>query len=907
MNLCGKIIPKSQLMRCFILAAILIFTFALTKNAAAQADTSIPGQRIRVIAGDTVNNINRPADSINITLDSLGTDSLMNDSLASVKDSLAKSNLEQRLGIKLSPDAMEAPVTSQATDSAVMDMKSSRFYLYGRAQVNYQDLQLNAGEITFVQDSSLVTAAPSYDTLGVALERPSFIQGQEKFTYDSMQYNFKSKRAIVRNARTQYGEGFVHSTQVKRNPDQSIYGMNSIYTTCALDTPHFGILARKIKVIPNKVIASGPANVMIEQVPTPLFLPFGLFPISQNQRSGFKMPMYTIEEARGVGLQQGGYYFAINDYMDFLLLGDIYSRGSYNVNGIGTYTNRYKYAGTLGLAYAYNKQGEKWEKDAAFSKDFKVNWQHRSDPKSRPGLNFTASVEFGSATYNQFNTYTANQILQNQYNSNISLQKSWQNKPYSLTLSSRHSQNTQTRQVDVTIPEVNFYIAQFNPLQSKGSSGSRWFEKISMQYNLNSVNRISFIDSNFSFDKLALNDFENGIKHNIPISASYNVLRFINMSFGANYNEYWLTKQSYRLYNAESDRIDTNIYDGFYTARDFNAGINANTRIYGVKMFQKGKLAGIRHVLSPNIGLTYTPDFAAAPYRYGYKTITDEGAPYYAPVYENGIGYIPSTQFGDFSSLVTFGLDNNLQIKTRTDKDSTGTKNIRLIDNFTLSSAYDIAADSFQWSDINVRFATMLFNIINITAGAAFNPYVFDTVQKRDVNRLLLDEGKSIARFTNATASVGGSFRSKPVGDRNTQPETKTDEYERLLSYGMYSDYADFNIPWTFSFSYTMSLAKNYLPLSNKDTLVSNHAVMFNGDFNVTPRWKFIYTSGYNITLGQLAVTQLEILRDLHCFQMRLQTIPFGPRKNFTFTLNVKAQVLQDLRLVRRRDFRDAL
>ncbi|WP_276133499.1 putative LPS assembly protein LptD [Polluticoccus soli] len=904
-------------MHCLTPILAVIFTLFLTTTAEAQkvrkgADRFGPADTTTIYKA--VDTIKLPGGAMKPdTVYRYETDSLTGDTLAidsTGADTTAGGSIENRLGIRLSPDALESVVTSKATDSAVMDMERNLFYLYGDAQVNYEDLQLNAGEIAYAQESNLVTASPSFDSSGAQLARPSFTQGQEKFTYDSLQYNFKSKRAIVRNARTQYGEGFVHSQQIKRNPDQSIYGLQSVYTTCALDTPHFGIKAKKIKVIPNKVIASGPANINIEEVPTPIFLPFGLFPISQGQRSGFRLPMYTIEERRGVGLQQGGYYFAINEYVDFLVTGDVYSRGSYNVSGVSSYTNRYHYSGGLSLAYAYNKTGEVWEQGAGISKDFKANWEHRSDAKSRPGVNFNASVVFGTATYNNFNSYTVNQILQNQYQSNITYQKSWQNKPYSLTVSARHSQNNQTREVNVLLPEVNFFVAQFNPFEGKSSTGNRWYEKITAQYNFNALNRTDFIDSTFSLRKLSLGDFDNGIHHNIPISASYNVLRFINMTFGANYNEYWLTRKTYHFFNPAEDRLDTNVYKGFFTARDFNASVGANTRIYGLRMFRGGsKLMGIRHVLTPSASLTFTPDYAAAPFRYGYQTLEGGQTPIYRSTFENSLGFAPNGQFGNFSSMLAFGIDNNLQIKVRTKdgKDSVGSKNIRLIDNFSINGGYDLAKDSFRWSLVTMRFATNLFNVLNIQAGAVFDPYDFDYTLGRNINSTLLERGGGVVRFRQANASIGGSLRSVPNDRNRNKPEAQTEEYERLLSYGRYNDYVDFNVPWNLSFSYNATVARNYDKLLQQDTLAFYHTAMFSGDFNLTPRWKFEIQSGYNFTEEQLSVTQLSIYRDLHCWEMRLSTVPFGLNKNFQFQLNVKAQILQDLKLVRRRDFRDAI
>lgn len=892
MSLRGKIISKFASNHCLTVMGMVFFMLVLTKPVQAQLrDTSY------ISLPDTTTIV---GDSLKVPLDSLGTDT-------TVADSAKRASLEERLGIRISPDALTSIVTSESRDSAVMDMKNDLFYLYGEAKINYEDLQLTAGQVTFMQSKNTVIAQPSYDSLGNIVTKPTFTQGSEKFTYDSLQYNFKSKRAIVRNARSQYGEGFVFSEQVKRNPDQTIYGYHNIYTTCALDTPHFGIAAQKIKVIPNQVVASGPANLTIEGVPTPLFLPFGLFPISQGQRSGFRLPTYTIEENRGVGLLNGGYYFYINDYVDLLVQANLYSKGSYNIGGVTTYANRYRYNGALSFAYAHNKTGEEFERDAVTSKDFQVNWAHRKDPKSRPGTDFNASVNAGTSTYNANNTYTANQILQNQFASSITYSKNWQNKPYNLTVGARHSQNTNTRLVDVTLPEVNFNINQFNPFQGKNSTGTKWYEKISASYNMNALNQTSFYDSTFSFNTLALNDFRNGIKHTVPVGANYNILRFLNMNFNTRYTEYWLTERMYRYYNSRTDVLDTLSSRGFYTARDFDASVGFNTRIYGLKMFKRGKLAGIRHELRPNVSLNYVPDYAAAPFHYGYRTRLSANAaqPEYRSPYENSVIGAPGYgQFGDYRSYLGFGFDNNLQIKVRTDKDTAGFKNIRIIDNLSLSSGYDLARDSFNWANINTSFATNLFNnLLNIQGSASFDPYVYDTTQGRRINTTLYDAGKGIARFTSANLSVGGSFRSKAVDDNSDKPETKTDEYRRIMQYGAYNDYVDFNIPWTLNFTYSLSATRN----EQRDSIMLDHYTGFGVDFNITPRWKLVVNSGYNFTQKKLQITDINIYRDLHCWEMRLWTVPFGPNKSYNFTLNVKATILQDLKLMRRRDYRDAI
>jgi hypothetical protein len=889
MSLSGKIILKKPLIHCLLCLLTVFFMSALTNFSFAQ------GLRRSMVA-------NAAPDTLSMKTDS--------SKALPVSDSSAKATLADSLGIRISKDALTDIVTAEATDSAVMDMKNNLFYLYGDAKVNYQDLKLNAGEVIFDQQTNTVTAQPAFDSSGAIAKRPTFTQGSETVTYDSLQYNFKSKRAIIRNARSQYGEGFVYSQQVKRNPDQSIFGWRNVYTTCSLDTPHYGIRAQRIKVIPNRVIASASANIVIEQVPTPIFLPFGLFPITQRQRSGFQLPTYTVEQERGLGLTNGGYYFYLNDYVDFLMMANLYTKGSYSLSGISTYSNRYHYSGGLSLSYAYNKTGETYEPGASITKDFMINWRHQTDPKAKPGTNFNASVTVGTSSFYSNTSYDYNNILNNQYTSNISNTKNWQNKPYSLSVAARHNQNTQSHVVEVYLPELNFYIAQFNPFQNKKRIGTpRWYEKITASYNFNLVNQTSFYDSTFSLSTLALNDFRNGMKHSIPISASYNVLRFINLSFSTNYTEYWLTNRQYKYFNATEAKIDTIASRGFFTARDFNAQVNTSTRIYGLKMFHGKKLMGIRHVLTPSVGFNYTPDFAAAPFHYYYMTRLDTSGRFsYVSPFEGSIIGTPGLgQYGKFASNINFGIDNNVQIKVRSKSDTTGAgKNISLIDGFSITSAYNIAADSFNWSYVNMSFRTNILEKLNISAGAVFDPYVTDYNTGRRLPVTMWQNGSGLMKLRNANIALSANFRSRPKSEKSN-PVVRTDEYSQIMQNGGYYNYVDFNIPWSLNLSYSLNIDKQYAAYSKSDTTVLGQNLMFGGDFNLTSRWKVSVSSGYDFETSSLTFTSIDIYRDLHCWEMRLGTIPFGPRKSFNFTLNVKASILQDLKLVRRRDYRDAV
>ena len=880
-------------MCCFTYCIAIIFIFFITNTAYCQTKPAATPDTISLKNNAPV------ADSISSSVDSVRKASV------AIADTSKKKRLEAALGIRLSKDALTSVVKAESRDSAVLDMEHNLFYLYGKAKTNYEDLQLTSGQITYEQASNIVSAAPYQAQKDTGADKQTFTQGKEKFTYDSLQYNFKSKRAIVRNVRSQYGEGYVYSEQVKRSPDQSIYGSHSVYTTCALDTPHFGIVAKKIKVIPGKVIISGPANLCIEGIPTPLFVPFGLFPVSQKQRSGFVLPTYTIEEQRGLGLLNGGYYFYVNDHVDLLAQTNLYAKGSYAVSAMADYKTLYRYTGNLNLSYAYNKTGEDFEPGASVKKDFMVTWRHQSDGKSVPGQNFTASVQAGSSSYYSNNSYDPNQILQNQYQSNVSYSKNWQGKPFGLTISALHSQNTGTKQINVTLPSMTFYVSQFSPFQSKHSVGSHWYDKITTSYSVDFVNRTTFYDSTLNLSNISTRDFQTGMVHKIPVSASYTILRYVQMSFNVNYNEYWLTQKLYTFYNDSAQKLDSIDTRGFYAARDFSAGVNFSTRIYGMKLFRHSSLRGIRHVLSPSVGLSFHPDFGASPFNYYYRSRVDtsRNIVYHSPYATSIVGYPANGKAGQ----VNFGINNNLQIKVKSNKDkdtATGYRNVTLIDGLSVNASYNPAVDSFQWSNISTSFRTNIADKINISSSATFNPYAFDYTLGREIPKLMEQMGFGLARFTSANVAIGTNFHSKPVG--SSMNPTNSEEYSRIVRNAGYNDYVDMNIPWSFNISYSLSADNHFNTISRRDTVVISQNVMFQTELQLSRRWKVTMSSGYNFNYHQLTSTSIDIYRDLHCWAMHMQTIPFGPRKSFNFTINVKSAVLQDLKLVRRRDYRDS-
>lgn len=811
------------------------------------------------------------------------------------------------MGVKFAADALPATVSSTADDSAVLDISKKNFYLYGNAVVTYEDSKITSGELIYHQRNNTLEAVPVKDTSGKIISTQKFTQGSESFTYDTMRYNFKSKRAVVRNARTQYGEGFVISKQVKRNADETVYGWKSIYTTCDLPHPHYGIRANRIKVIPGQVIASGPANLEIEDVPTPLFLPFGLFPIKQGQHSGFVLPTYTMEDRKGIGLRDGGYYFSVNDNLGIITKFDFYSAGSWAFNTTAQYAERYRYSGDFSLSYSYSKLGESYETNSSVSKDFQVQWSHQVDPKAHPGTNFSARVDFGTSTYNTMNGMdNYNNVLDNQYNSSVSYSKTWIGKPYSLTVALTHSQSTLSHQVTVTAPEVNFDLGQFTPFQRKVMIGApKWYEKISVSYSFSEKNEWNFIDSAMNLNNLQFRDFNNGILHSANISANYKVMRYFTLSFNAPYHEYWNTKQAYFQYNPQNRETDTTLKTGFFASRDFNLSAALSTRVYGLKMFKKGKIMGLRHVMTPTLTATYTPGFAHDPFGYMYETVDAYGYSNYQSPYR--LSPIGGPMNPNNSGTLNFSLANTLQMKVRTNQeDSVGSKNISLIDGLGINANYDMFADSFNMSMISMNFHTSLFNKINISASATFDPYVYKNGFKTP--EYLINNDKGPAAFRSANFSMGFSLQAKSKNKGSLDSAAhNNDAVGRLLANGGINDYYDFSIPWNLSVNGGLGIVRQ-VRKGRSDTTLFNPNLTFSGGFNLTERWQVNVNSGLQFTgLKKIDIgyTNVSISRDLHCWQMTLNLVPFGYYRSFNFTLRVKASVLQDLKLVRRRSYQD--
>ncbi|RAK34797.1 UNVERIFIED_ORG: hypothetical protein DFS12_105124 [Chitinophaga ginsengisegetis] len=826
---------------------------------------------------------------------------------------------------KISKDTLDAPVNYKAKDSIILMVPDKRFYLYGTANTKYKTIDLSAEKMNFDQETGILEATNAKDTAGKLFGGPVMNDGGQSFESDTLKYNFTSQKAKIYNTRSQYGEGYIHSQQTKKAADNTIFGFKNGYTTCNLDTPHFSFRARKIKVIPDKLVISGPANLEIEGIPTPLYIPFAIFPITQGQRSGILPPQYVVNQQKGIGLENGGYYIGLGDHFDLTMRGDVYSYGSWSLTASPTYRKRYKYNGGLNLSFANTRFGDPAVKsEFSTSKDFRVTWNHSMDSKARPGVNFGAAVNFGTSSYNRYNVYDYNTRVNNNIGSSITFSKTWQGKPYNLTMGLNHSQNLSTRDVSISFPDATFTVNTIYPFQPKEMVGTpKWYEKIGVSYNTILRNQANFKDS--LFGKQAMFDaMQTGMQHNIPISFSIPVFKTFTLSPGINYTEYWYTKKFARKWDPKKwnpgldtfGAIDTTYIPGFYSARDISASMSLSTAIYGMYTFNKNsKVKAIRHVMRPTLSASYRPDLSSKYYH--ELQYNKEGDKQIVSDFDGAIIGVPSP--GAFGGL-NFGLDNNLEMKVFSKKDTTGNheKKIKLLDGFGINGSYNLVADSFKLSTFSLYARTNLFDKLNISASGNIDPYQVDARGRR-LDKYVWQQGKiSLGRLTNASVSLSTSFQSKDA--KSKEKEQKIDSLENVqgadaafaaqqrqlqMVRNNPGEYVDFDIPWRVDLSYSLSYTNTIIPDSGGVVKRITQYVSFNGDFSLTPKWKIGLNSGFDFTNMQIAYTNMYISRDLHCWQMSINLIPFGTFRQFSITINPKAGILRDLRINRSRQFQD--
>ena len=807
---------------------------------------------------------------------------------------------------------LDGAIEGKSTDSLVYDVRNKLVYVYNEGDVTYQNSNLKADFMRIDMTDKTVFAYGKPDSLdGKAIvTKPEFSDGSASYQMDTITYNFATEKAKIKGVATQQGDGWLVGGSVKKMSDNTINIQDGMYTTCdETDHPHFYLAMTKAKVQPGKKVITGPAYLVMEDVPIYfLGIPYGFFPINMGPKSGLLMPSYGEDGTRGFFLRDLGYYITLGDYADLAVRGGFYTLGSWEASAASRYIKRYKYSGSFNIQYSNIKTGEKGEPDYLKQSNFRVQWTHSQDAKANPGSTFSASVNFATSGYNRYSANTLNDILSTQTNSSISYSKSWTGTPFSLSANMAISQNSSNQSISLTLPTVVFNVSRIYPFKRKEKTGKdRWYEKISMQYTGKMTNSVTTTESEI-FTKKTLENMKNGIEHSIPVSASFNVFNYINLSPSFNYNEKWFFKKVEYEWNPMTNKVDTmaNEY-GFYRLYNYSMSVSASTTVYGMYDFTKKKrdrkIQAIRHVLTPSIGFSYTPDFGDFKYGY-YKSLQRDSlgtTQTYSPYAQNAYS-VPSS--GRNMSM-NFSLSQNLEMKVLSKRDTSGVKKIKLIDELRISGSYNFLADSMRLSTIPISFRTTLFGNFGINLSATLDPYRLTPDGKR-INKLFFP-----GRIVSTGWSFGYTFKSRDdrsqtaINDiTSIPPEYMNPFYDPygtmdpvLRRQYMAQTYYDFSLPWNFGFNYTVNYSittGNYPPKGYKKNVTQT--VGFNGSLNLTPKMGITFQGGYDIKANRLTTSSVSITRDLHCWQMSFSWIPFGTYRSWSFNIGVKAASLSDLK-----------
>ncbi|HUQ67162.1 MAG TPA: putative LPS assembly protein LptD [Flavitalea sp.] len=854
---------------------------------------------------DTTAPKNVITDTIPRTSDTLN----LNDTLH-LKDSLV--TVTDTLNIKFSKDTLDAPIDYSASDSIVFMVPEKKIIMYSQGSVKKGDMDLAADSIAIDQETQLVTATFRKDTSGNIVGRPKMVQGGTTMESDVIKYNTKTQKGITQHTLTQQGEIFIQGQKVKKVSENDFFAYRGEFTTCNLDTPHFAFVTKKMKLVNKKLAISGPIHPEFEGVPVPVYIPFGIFPISQGRHSGFLPPSFTTSEQYGLGLQNMGYYKVFSDNFDLETRGDIYTYGGWTINMQPEYRVRYRYNGRMLITLQRTKiLADDPKQDFTDTRTFRVNWSHTVDGKARPGTNFSANVNAGSTKFNRLTLGNPMRPYENMMNSSISYSKTWE--AFNLTASANHSQNNNTREIYVTLPNIGFTANTFYPLQNKEFTGSpKWYEKLGIGLNSSFGNQINFFDSAFTFSSI-IDTMQWGAQHNVPIQLSLPAIGPLQISPGISYGNKMFSRQFIRKWNSAEQKVDTVINKGFYTQHDLSFSISLSTALFGKfeKFGRNSKMRAIRHVIRPTVALSYKPDLTANDFY--TDTLTRDGRIGRFSKYERSI-FSPFSG-GMFGGL-SFGIDNNLEAKFRT-KDTVnaegGMKKVRLLDGFGLNGSYNLMADSFKLSNISMYVRSTLFEKINITAGATIDPYQTGGKYGENIDKYAWQGGKfKVGRITNGNLAISTSFKSKTkdekkpedVVDQDLPPLTMQEQLDQV-EYARQNpaEFADFNIPWSVNISYSLNFySRMRRDYSGFETDINSNASI-GGDFNLTPRWKMGVNSYYDFKTSKIQMLTMFISREMHCWQMSINVTPVGIYRSFNITVSPKSGILRDLRINRTRSF----
>ena len=849
-----------------------------------------------------------------------------NDSLAQIEDSVKKS----RRG------ALEDPVAYEAKDSIVFMMDSKNAYLYGKGKVDYQNITLTSENITMNMDSSIVHAIGAVDSLGRLYGKPVFKQGKDEYESETMSYNFDTRRGFITNVTTEQQEGFLYSEEAKKGKDNELYLRRGRYTTCDEEHPHFYIALSKAKVHTGKDVFSGPAWLVVEDVPLPIAIPFAYFPFTSKYSSGFIMPSYGDENSRGFYLRDGGYYFAVNDYWDLKITGEIFTKGSWGLGAQTTYKKRYKYSGNFYFNYQVTKTGEKNLPDYSVTKNFKLQWRHQQDSKMNPNSSFSASVNFATQSYEKNNLtslYNPTSYAQSTRTSSVSYSRSFPKIGLSLSSSFNITQNMRDSTISLTLPNLSINLQKFYPFKKKVQVGKqKWYEKISMSYSGTLQNSITTKEDQLLHSNL-IKDWNNGMRHTIPISASFTLLKYINIVPMFNYTERWYSRKVNQSWDTENQSVVRDTIYGFNRVYNYNLSLSANTKAYvffqpNKKIFGD-KIQMVRHVISPSISFSYAPDFSASRYGY-YKTYTKtdmdgnvslvEYSPYQGAIYS----YPGRGKTGSIS----FDIGNNIEMKIKSDSDSTGVKKVSIIDELGANLSYNLAAKQQPWSNLSTRLR-LKWGKFALNLNTTWMTYAYEFDQNGNVvvgNKTEWSYGR-FGRFQGMSKNLSYTFNNQSwkkwvkgfrklfygeddeeevTADNNLEDGMELDnpdndkqgENKKENSDGLDENgYMKFSIPWSFSVSYGITMAED----RSRNINVKNmrypfkfvHNLNFSGNVKLSSNWIINFSSGWDFTNNELSMTTVNVSRDMHCFNISAGFV-FGPFTSYHVTMRANASTLTD-------------
>lgn len=832
---------------------------------------------------------------------------------------------------------IDAPVDYECTDSLVYDAETRLVHLYGKAQVKYMDMTLNAAKITMNMDSSMVRAAGERDTAGILQDKPVYSQGSDNYHSELMAFNFKTKKGYITNVETTQGDGFMQSQHSKRAADGTLYLEHAKYTTCDAKHPHFYIALSRAKVRPGKESVFGPAYLVVADVPLPLAVPYGFLPFNKKYSSGFIMPSYGDETSRGFYLRDGGYYFAINDYMDVKALGEIYTRGSWGLSAETNYRKRYRYNGNFYISFLRTVDGEKNMPDYAVTKSLKVQWTHSKDAKASPNTTFSARVNFASENYERSNLesmYNPLAYTQSTRASSVSFSHTFPSIGLNIAGSTNLTQSLRDSSVSMTLPDLSISLNRFYPFRRKHQAGKeRWYEKISMSYTGSLSNSINTKEDKL-FKSNLVKDWRNGMQHRIPIDATFQVFKYINISPQFSLRDIMYTNRVMRSWDETTQKEVADTTYGFYNLYDWSLGVSANTTLYGFyKPWRKlfgDKIIAVRHVFKPSVSFSYAPDFTSSHYGYQRTYVkTDANGEVSTVTYSPYSGGIYSYPSGTKQGMITMSVSNNVEMKVKSDRDTTGERKISIIDELYGALSYNMAAETRPWSNLNTRIRLKLTKNYTFSMAAVFATYAYAFDKNGRVvtsDRTEWSYGR-FGRFQGMSQNLSYTFNNETLSklfsrrsDRSTasNDETDTDTDTDAEDANIDPDlrnakkggkqkkqkakvdedgYLRFSLPWSFTVSYGISMAEDRSKQINVRRMRYPYSftqtMNFSGYLRIAEGWNISFTSGYDFNYHELSMTTASVSRDLHCFEMSCSVV-LRPYSSFNFTFRARANELAD-------------